>query len=116
MLDYAHMKARSATKKKATKRPVQVSLDTSLVRKIDADSESRRDGRSAYITNAILLYMRAKREKLIDDQLVAALSATGVPEGMSREAAPFIASQDFGPDDDLVEDHGPRRRRATKGR
>ncbi len=104
------MKSRTPTKKKITKKPVQVSLDTSLLRKIDADSESKREGRSAYITSAILLYMRAKREKLIDDQIVAALSVPGVVESMSKDAEPFMDNEAWPPDDDLVEDHSPAKR------
>lgn len=57
---------------------------------------------------------RAEREQLIDDQLVAALSAPAVAQSMAQEAAPFVAAQDFGQDDGLVEGHSVRGRRSKR--
>jgi predicted RNA-binding protein YlxR (DUF448 family) len=119
MLDNANMKARSSSRRKRTlpaKKPVQVSLDRSLLRVIDADAESKVQGRSAFITSAILLYLRAKREKLIDDQIIAVISKQG--NEMANESKPLVAAQSFSPDDgdDLIEYHEPEARRAARGR
>jgi len=77
--------------------------------------ESKVQGRSAFITSAILLYLRAKREKLIDDQLIAVISKQG--NEMANEGRPLVAAQSFSPDDgdDLIEHHEPEARYATRG-
>jgi metal-responsive CopG/Arc/MetJ family transcriptional regulator len=41
-------------------KPVQVSLDQELLRRIDRDPEARKLGRSAFIRNAVSTYLRAK--------------------------------------------------------
>lgn len=103
MLDISNMPPRKQTRKKAppSKAPVQVSLDRKLLQQIDADEEVRKKGRSAFITQAILIYMRAKREKQIDEQFRTALS--GQADSMLEEARPFMAAQVWPPEDDLVE-------------
>lgn len=45
---------------------VQVSLDQRLLKRIDADPETRRDGRSAFIRSAVTMYLKAKERSAID--------------------------------------------------
>lgn len=46
--------------------PVQISIDQELLRRIDADPETRRRGRSAVVRSALRLYLAAKRRRSID--------------------------------------------------
>ena len=53
-------------------RPVQVSMDTELLRRIDADPEVRQRGRSMFIRSAVEMYLRAKRRQEIDARITSA--------------------------------------------
>ena len=53
-------------------RPVQVSMDTELLRRIDADPEVRQRGRSMFIRSAVEMYLRAKRRQEIDARIASA--------------------------------------------
>ena len=50
-------------------KPVQISLDERLLRKIDRDPETRRRGRSAFIRSAVDLYFKATERQAMDEQL-----------------------------------------------
>ncbi len=50
-------------------RPVQVSIDEELLRKVDRDPEAKRDGRSAFVRSALWLYLEAKRRRAVDDRI-----------------------------------------------
>ncbi len=58
-------------------KPVQISLDTRLLERIDADQETRTRGRSAFIRSAIELYLTAKRRRQVDRQIAAAYGDDG---------------------------------------
>lgn len=58
-------------------RPVQVSIDEELLRRIDADPETRRAGRSAFIRAAARSYLEAKRRRSADDAIRAAYGEKG---------------------------------------
>jgi hypothetical protein len=63
---------------------------------------------------AILTYMRAKKAKEIDDNLIATLGPHA--DEIFQESLPMMESQVWPPDDDLVEEHpvpAPRRRRTA---
>jgi metal-responsive CopG/Arc/MetJ family transcriptional regulator len=47
-------------------KPVQVSLDDELLKRIDRDSEAKKLGRSAFIRNAVAAYLQAKERRDID--------------------------------------------------
>ena len=47
-------------------KPVQVSLDGDLLRRIDRDPEAKKLGRSAFIRNAVSTYLQAKERRDID--------------------------------------------------
>ena len=55
-------------------RPVQISLDRELLRRIDADPEVRRHGRSAFMRAAVELYLRAKARRDVDEAIARAYS------------------------------------------
>jgi metal-responsive CopG/Arc/MetJ family transcriptional regulator len=62
-----------------TAKPVQVSIDTDLLRRIDADPEARDKGRSAFIRSAVELYLTARERRKIDTQLARAYRGQADP-------------------------------------
>lgn len=50
-------------------RPVQISIDEDLLRKMDRDPEAKRSGRSAFVRSALRLYLEAKRRRAVDDRI-----------------------------------------------
>jgi hypothetical protein len=53
-------------------RAIQVTLDDSLLARLDADEEVRRDGRSAVLRRAADEYLRKRRRRAIADQYAKA--------------------------------------------
>ena len=53
-------------------KPVKVSIDIKLLRRIDADPETREKGRSAFVRSAVSSYLDAKRRREIDAAIRAA--------------------------------------------
>ena len=53
-------------------KPVQISIDTDLLSRIDADPEARERGRSAFIRSAVELYLTARHRREIDAKLARA--------------------------------------------
>jgi metal-responsive CopG/Arc/MetJ family transcriptional regulator len=53
-------------------KPVQVSIELELLRRIDADPETREKGRSAFVRSAVSSYLAAKRRQAIDLAIGAA--------------------------------------------
>ena len=47
-------------------KPVQISLDGELLRRIDRDPEAKKLGRSAFIRNAVSTYLQAKERREVD--------------------------------------------------
>jgi metal-responsive CopG/Arc/MetJ family transcriptional regulator len=47
-------------------KPVQVSIDDELLKRIDRDSEAKRLGRSAFIRNTVAAYLQAKERRDTD--------------------------------------------------
>lgn len=74
-------------------KPVQVSLDTDLLERIDRDPETRAEGRSAFIRKAAERYLAAKRRRDIDARIVDGYRGTG--EAALREAADIIDAQSW---------------------
>jgi metal-responsive CopG/Arc/MetJ family transcriptional regulator len=56
-------------------KPVQISLDAELLRRIDSDPEARQKGRSAFVRSAVLLYLEAKRKQQVDASIRRAFAA-----------------------------------------
>jgi metal-responsive CopG/Arc/MetJ family transcriptional regulator len=56
---------------------IQVSFDEHLLRRLDADEEVRRDGRSAVLRRAAELYLARRRERRIAAAYRAAYGSSG---------------------------------------
>jgi metal-responsive CopG/Arc/MetJ family transcriptional regulator len=72
-------------------RPVQISLDSDLLRRIDRDPETRRRGRSAFIRSAVRLYLAAKERRAVDEAILRAYR--GRSEEVLREMEDLIRGQ-----------------------
>lgn len=79
----------------ATK-PVQVSIELELLRRIDADPETREKGRSAFIRSAVSSYLRSKRRLEVDAAITAAYA--GKADETLAEVSDLIDAQAW-PDD-----------------
>ncbi len=79
----AHMRAK----------PVQVSIDQQLLRRIDADPETRERGRSAFIRSAVSSYLRAKRRSAIDTAIAAAYP--GAADAILAEISDLLDAQEW---------------------
>ncbi len=76
-------------------RPVQVSMDTELLRRVDADPEARERGRSAFIRSAVEMYLRAKRRREIDAQITSAYAESA--DDLLEEVADLLGGQEWPP-------------------
>ncbi|GMV16577.1 MAG: hypothetical protein AMXMBFR56_48010 [Polyangiaceae bacterium] len=48
---------------------VQISMDRELLARIDRDPKTKQEGRSAFIRDAVLLYLEAKRRRDVDQRI-----------------------------------------------
>ena len=76
-------------------RPVQVSMDTELLRRIDADPEVRERGRSMFIRSAVEMYLRAKRRREIDAQITSAYAERA--DELLEEVVDLTGAQEWPP-------------------
>jgi metal-responsive CopG/Arc/MetJ family transcriptional regulator len=74
-------------------RPIQVSMETGLLERIDADPETRARGRSAFLRSAAELYLSAKDKRAIDEGIRRAYA--GQAEVMADEIAELLPSQEW---------------------
>ena len=72
-------------------KPVQVSIDTELLSRIDDDPEARARGRSAFIRSAVILYLRAKERRDIEARIAAAYGAES--KAVQDEIADLVEAQ-----------------------
>lgn len=70
---------------------VQVSLDQTLLKRIDADPDVKKRGRSAFVREALHLYLRARKRMQVDDEIRAAYS--GRADAMLTEIENLIETQ-----------------------
>ena len=77
-------------------RPVQISMDTELLRRIDADPEVRQRGRSGFIRSAIEMYLRARQQREVDEQLRNAYS--GHADELLEEISDLMDAQAWPPE------------------
>lgn len=77
-------------------KPVQISMDPDLLRRIDADPEARREGRSAFVRTAIELYLTAKERREIEVGLRRAYA--GQADALLEEIEDLVGDQTW-PDD-----------------
>ena len=76
-------------------RPVQISIDTDLLRRIDADPEVRERGRSAFIRAAVETYLRARRRREIDAQIATAYD--GRADDLLEDVTDLLGVQEWPP-------------------
>jgi metal-responsive CopG/Arc/MetJ family transcriptional regulator len=72
-------------------KPIQISVDTDLLDRIDRDPEARRRGRSAFIRSAVELYLTAKRRRAVDQRIASAYA--GQADAMLDEIESLMGSQ-----------------------
>ncbi|HLE83874.1 MAG TPA: ribbon-helix-helix protein, CopG family [Thermoanaerobaculia bacterium] len=72
-------------------KPVQISIDTALLRRIDADPEAREKGRSAFVRSAVELYLTAKERREIESRLRRAYA--GEADALLGEIEDLIGDQ-----------------------
>jgi metal-responsive CopG/Arc/MetJ family transcriptional regulator len=53
-------------------KPVQISIDHELLARIDRDPQTKEQGRSAFIRDAVELYLATKRRRSVDRQIATA--------------------------------------------
>lgn len=74
-------------------KPVQISMDTDLLKRIERDPEAKRLGRSAFIRNAVATYLRAKSRRDIDAAIARAYG--GQADAMLEEVETLIEAQSW---------------------
>lgn len=72
-------------------KPVQISVDLELLKRIDADPEAREKGRSAFVRSAVSSYLAAKRRKAIDLAIGAAYGEAA--DAMEAEVSDLLDAQ-----------------------
>jgi metal-responsive CopG/Arc/MetJ family transcriptional regulator len=72
-------------------RPVQVSIDTEMLKRIDGHPETKVKGRSAFSGSAVSSYLRAKRRQDIDVSIRAAYG--GLADAPQTEIADLTDAQ-----------------------
>jgi metal-responsive CopG/Arc/MetJ family transcriptional regulator len=53
---------------------VQISIEANLLARIDRDPQTKREGRSAFVADAVRLYLSAKRRRATDEALARAFA------------------------------------------
>jgi metal-responsive CopG/Arc/MetJ family transcriptional regulator len=74
-------------------KPVQISLDSDLLARIDADQETRARGRSAFVRSAVERYLAAKQRRRIEADIAAAYS--GRADAVLAETADLLDAQEW---------------------
>lgn len=72
---------------------INVSIDSDLLGQVDADPEAREKGRSAFISSAVQLYLKAKERQETDSRLGAAYS--GRAESLLDEVEELMVRQSW---------------------
>ena len=72
-------------------KPIQISVDTELLGRIDRDPEVKERGRSAFIRSAVELYLEAKRRRWVDSQIQRAYR--GQADAMLEEIEEIMVEQ-----------------------
>jgi metal-responsive CopG/Arc/MetJ family transcriptional regulator len=72
-------------------KPVQISIDEDLLRRMDADPETQERGRSAVVRAAVQLYLDAKERRELEARIVRAYD--GEADAMLDEVADLLRAQ-----------------------
>lgn len=70
---------------------LKFSVDLELLRRIDADPETRENGRSAFVRSAVSSYLAAKRRHAID--LAIAAGYGGSADALRAEVSDLLDAQ-----------------------
>jgi metal-responsive CopG/Arc/MetJ family transcriptional regulator len=73
--------------------PIQISIDSERLRRIDADPETKKRGRSAFIRSAIDLYLKVRDRKEIEAKLARAYRNQATD--LSAETSGLIEAQSW---------------------
>jgi metal-responsive CopG/Arc/MetJ family transcriptional regulator len=74
-------------------KPVQISIDSELLRRIDQDPEARTNGRSAFVRSVVRVYLAAKEQREIEAELLKAYR--GQADSLLNEVAELLAGQSW---------------------
>jgi metal-responsive CopG/Arc/MetJ family transcriptional regulator len=77
-------------------KPVQISFDVDLLRRIDSQAETRERGRSAFVRSAVESYLRAIERRRIDEAIAGAYGSDA--DAMLGEVEDLLSAQAW-PDD-----------------
>jgi metal-responsive CopG/Arc/MetJ family transcriptional regulator len=72
-------------------KPVQISMETELLERIDRDPEARAKGRSAFIRSAVEVYLTAKDRREVEERLTRAYAGQG--DAMLEEVIELLGGQ-----------------------
>lgn len=72
-------------------KPVQISMDIDLLRRVDSQPEVRERGRSAFIRSAVELYLRARERREVEESLAQAYR--GQADSMLAEIEDLLGDQ-----------------------
>jgi metal-responsive CopG/Arc/MetJ family transcriptional regulator len=72
-------------------KPIQISVDVELLKRIDADPETQEKGRSAFVRAAVSSYLAAKQRKAVDLAIGAAYG--GAADVMEAEVSDLLDAQ-----------------------
>ncbi len=74
-------------------KPVQISIDADLLRRIDSDPETREKGRSAFVRSAVSSYLEAKRRRDVDTAIRGAYG--DAKDDMQAEVTGLMDAQEW---------------------
>jgi len=66
-------------------KPLQITMDEALLKRLDADEEVKRDGRSAVVRRAVAEYLRRRRRLQVAESY-----RRGYASGVSEELADWV--------------------------
>ena len=72
-------------------KPVQVSIDSELLQRIDRDPEACAKGRSAFIRSAVEVYLTAKERREVEERLTRAYAGQG--DALLEEVVELLGGQ-----------------------
>ena len=74
-----------------TAKPVQISIDRELLARIDRDPQTKKQGRSAFVRDAVELYLAVKHRREVDRQIAAAFGNKS--DELLADVEPWIEEQ-----------------------
>jgi metal-responsive CopG/Arc/MetJ family transcriptional regulator len=72
-------------------KPVQISIDRELLARIDRDPQTKKQGRSAFVRDAVELYLATKRRRDVDRKIATAYATKS--QDLLADAEAWIGEQ-----------------------